>query len=201
MAGLRLRSQVNDPTCGQEGNHMFKNLKTLAMTGAMAFTFGASTAPAGATQVSGKEQTQMQKAIQGKLKKDGDLKNNRIAVSVETSVATLKGTVDTASEKAKAEELAHVDGIVRVDNELEVGSKNMGAAITDTALTAKLKAELVADDQLKHSDISVTTNNGVVILTGTVPTQAESDHATAVVQNADGVKTVSNKLRVTGAAH
>jgi len=179
---------------------MLMNLNRLAITGAMALTFAASTAPAWATQVSGKEQTKMQKEIQGKLTKDNDLKNNRIAVSVENSVATLKGTVDTSGEKARAEELAHVDGIVRVDNELDVGSKNVGTALTDTALTTKLKTELLADDQLKHSDISVTTNNGVVILTGTVPTQAESDHASAVVQKADGVKTVSNKLRVTGAA-
>jgi hyperosmotically inducible protein len=176
---------------------MLKQLGILAMTGTMALTVAA---PAWATQVSGKEQTQMQKEIQGKLQKDKDLKNNRIAVSVENSVATLKGTVDTSTEKTKAEELAHVDGIVRVDNELDVGSKGVGTAVTDTAITAKLKTELVADDQLKHSDISVTTNNGVVILTGTVPTQAESDHASAVVQKADGVKTVSNKLRVTGAA-
>jgi len=178
---------------------MLMNVKRLAMTGTMALTFAAWTTPVGATQVSGKEQAKMQQEIQGKLKKDGDLKNNRITVAVENSVATLKGTVDTSSEKAKAEELAHVDGIVRVDNELDVGSKNVGTAVTDTAVTAKLKAELLADDQLKHSDISVTTNNGVVVLTGTVPTQAESDHATSVVQNADGVKTVSNKLRVTGA--
>lgn len=178
---------------------MLKALKSVMVTGSMALALAATT-PAGATQVSGKEQMKMQKEIQGKLKKDADLKNNRIAVSVDNSVATLKGTVDTPTEKTKAEELAHVDGIVRVDNELDVGSKGVGTAITDTALTAKLKTELLADGELKHSDISVTTNNGVVILTGTVPTQAESDHASALVQKADGVKTVSNKLRVTGAA-
>lgn len=178
---------------------MITNPRILALLGTIALSFAATTSPARATQVSGKEQVKMQKEIQQKLEKDADLKNNRIGVSVENSVATLTGNVDTSTEKTKAEELAHVDGVVRVDNKLDVGSKSVGAAISDTALTAKLKAELVADDQLKHTDISVTTNNGVVSLTGTVATQAESDHASTVVQGADGVKTVSNKLRVTGA--
>jgi hyperosmotically inducible protein len=176
---------------------MLKTFRTVAAAGAVAMTM--ATAPAWATQVAGKEQTKMQQQIQGKLRKDADLKNNSITVSVENSVAKLKGSVDTANEKAKAEELAHVDGIVRVDNELDVGSKSVGTAVTDTAVTAKLKTEFLADDNLKHSDISVTTNNGVVTLSGTVATQAQSEHATAVAQSADGVKTVSNKLRVTGA--
>ncbi|HEY4188025.1 MAG TPA: BON domain-containing protein [Polyangia bacterium] len=174
---------------------MFKMISVVSVVGAMMFSGAQSSA--WATQVAGKEQMKMQKQIEKKLTADSDLKNNRIGVMVDNSVVTLKGTVDTPAEKGKAEELAHVDGIVRVDNQLDVGSKGVGAAVTDTVITTKLKAEMVGDDELKHSDISVTTNNGVVMLTGTVASEAAREHAMAVAQKADGVKTVSNKLRVT----
>ena len=42
--------------------------------------------------------------------------------------------------------------------------------VTDTSLTGSVKTKLATDARVKGSDISVTTENGVVILTGKAPT-------------------------------
>ena len=58
-------------------------------------------------------------------------------------------------------------------------SDGVRATLSDTAITAKVKARLMGNDSLKHSDIDVTTTNGVVTLNGTVSsTEAGSVAAT-----------------------
>jgi hypothetical protein len=59
-------------------------------------------------------------------------------------------------------------------------SENMGAAISDTAITAKVKTKLMGDDRLKKSDISVTTTNGVVTLEGTASDSNEIKAASEI---------------------
>jgi len=73
-------------------------------------------------------------------------------------------------------------------------SDGVGAAITDTAITAGVKAKLMGEDSLRKSDVSVTTTNGVVTLNGST----SSSHARSVVEmqakSVDGVKSVDNNL-------
>ena len=157
-------------------------------------------APAWSQQLSGAMEVKTETQIQSSLRKDPDLKNNRIDVQVDNGVATLKGTVDTTSERAKAERLARVGGVVRVDNQLEVGSEGVTEAVTDSAVTTKLKAELLADETLRHADVSVTTNNGVVTLSGTVPSEAARHRAVQMARDASGVRRVEDQLRLSGAA-
>lgn len=150
-----------------------------------------------AEQVSGKGELKVAKEIRTKLSKDGDLKNNKIDVTVDNGVATLKGTVDTQEERSKAESLARVDGVVRVDDQLDVGSKSVKAAVTDTTITTRLKSDIMTDETLRHGQISVTTNNGVVVLSGTVPTEAARQKAVEMTRTQDGVMRVDDKLVVT----
>ena len=63
-----------------------------------------------------KEEQQIQKVLQ----RTPDLKNNHIQVSVDDGIAVLEGTVDSAREKKEAQQLAHVDGILGVNNRLQV---------------------------------------------------------------------------------
>jgi osmotically-inducible protein OsmY len=58
--------------------------------------------------------------IQRKLRNDPDLKNNQIDVKVEAGVATLRGTVDSPTERAAADSLARVRGVMSVDDQLRV---------------------------------------------------------------------------------
>jgi hyperosmotically inducible protein len=73
-------------------------------------------------------------------------------------------------------------------------SDGVGAAITDTAITAKVKAQFVGDKRLKGSDISVTTTNGVVSLTGSAPSSDAATTAKQLASSVDGVKSVDNQV-------
>lgn len=67
----------------------------------------------------GADQKQEQQ-IRVQLQTAPDLRNNDIEVNVDDGIAVLEGTVDSAREKKAAQQLAHVGGILGVNNRLEV---------------------------------------------------------------------------------
>ncbi len=73
-------------------------------------------------------------------------------------------------------------------------SATLGAAITDTAITAKVKAKFADDSRLKTSKLSVTTNNGVVTLTGAAPSSDAKSAAEDLAKTVDGVKSVDDQI-------
>lgn len=73
-------------------------------------------------------------------------------------------------------------------------SDSAGAAIADTAITAKVKARLMGEHSLNKSDISVTTTNGVVTLSGTASGRHAKAEAGEMSRSVDGVKSVDNEL-------
>ena len=73
-------------------------------------------------------------------------------------------------------------------------SESMGAAISDSALTAKVKFRLMDERSLKKSDIAVTTVNGVVRLDGSASDLNAKAVAEKVSKSVAGVKEVDNQL-------
>ncbi len=71
-------------------------------------------------------------------------------------------------------------------------SSSMKEAVSDTWITTKVKAELVAADKVSSTDISVTTIDGVVTLTGVLPDKAELDRVVALTRGIDGVKDIDS---------
>lgn len=69
-------------------------------------------------------------------------------------------------------------------------------AVSETITTGKIKAAIASDAALKDSDISVTTNNGVVTLSGTAKSQDQVSAATALAQRQDGVTKVEANVTV-----
>ena len=94
--------------------------------------------------------------------------------------------VAAAAEAESTMPVAHSDGV--------------GAAIDDTAITAKVKARLMNKHALKYSHIKVTTTNGVVTLNGTASSSKAKSFAEAVAKSIDGVKSVDNNLRIPGSS-
>ena len=72
--------------------------------------------------------------------------------------------------------------------------------VDDAWITTKVKSEFAAKKSVKGSDISVTTTEGVVTLTGTVTTAKEKTHATAIAKSVKGVKSVDASGLTVGAA-
>ena len=80
---------------------------------------GTGSMAAGDESPAGADAAQEQQ-IRTRLEQTPDLKNNRIDVKVDDGIAVLEGTVDSQREKKEAQQLAHVDGILGVNNRLEV---------------------------------------------------------------------------------
>ena len=83
-------------------------------------------------------------------------------------------------------------------------SASVGAAIDDSAITARVKASYLGDERLKGSHIKVTTTNGVVTLTGSATGAASKDAAEELARGVDGVKSVDVEVMTpssSGAAH
>lgn len=73
-------------------------------------------------------------------------------------------------------------------------------AVSDTAITAKVKIALHENKATKDADIHVHTVAGVVTLQGTVPSADTSATAQQVAQQTSGVKEVKNELTMVPAA-
>ena len=69
---------------------------------------------------------------------------------------------------------------------------------SDWTITANVKKNLMADNSLSSSArmISVTTNNGVVTLTGTVISSEENRKVVRIVKSVSGVTSVDNQLTI-----
>jgi osmotically-inducible protein OsmY len=71
-------------------------------------------------------------------------------------------------------------------------------AISDAAITAKIKAEFAKDKQVSALAINVDTDNkGVVTLKGSAKTKEEAAKAESIAKSVSGVTSVKNELQVT----
>ena len=73
-------------------------------------------------------------------------------------------------------------------------ASRLQATVDDTTVTAKVKAALLASDGIQGTDISVETQQGVVILTGKVADASQAKRATEIAQSVEGVRSVDNRL-------
>ena len=71
-----------------------------------------------------------------------------------------------------------------------------GEYLDDTVITAKVKAALIDDPDLKAMEINVETFKGIVQLSGFVKTAAEISKATKVAKDIKGVSSVKNDIRL-----
>ena len=87
------------------------------------------------------------------------------------------------------------------DTKESLGEKaeSAGEYLDDSAITAKIKAEILSDPLLTISQISVTTTNGAVQLSGVVDSQQSIDRAVEIARSNQNVKSVENNLVVKGA--
>ena len=63
-------------------------------------------------------------------------------------------------------------------------------AVTDTVTTGKVKAAIASDNGMKDSDLNVSTEGGVVKISGTVKSNDQIALATTIAQRQEGVSSV-----------
>lgn len=135
------------------------------------------------------------------------LNNFKIDTDIENGIANLSGTVGNETQKDLAGEIAgNIEGITQVNNDITVeanyqgdtddGEKSFTRTWHDMTVTAGLKMQLAAHDELKATAIEVSTDNGVVTLNGEVKNETERDLAIEMAKGYDKVVSVNDQLVV-----
>ena len=75
-------------------------------------------------------------------------------------------------------------------------SKSIRPATNDSGISTRVRTALLNDPQVSATNITVTSTNGVVTLSGRVRTPAEADRAVAVARQTTGVADVRSELAV-----
>lgn len=122
----------------------------------------------------------------------------RVDVEVASGRALLTGAVPSEDHRQAAERVAwSIRQIHDVANEIQVGpSVGMLRSVSDEALTAHVRARLMADRDVRSLDVNVETNAGVVYLMGLVRTDAEIHRAADVASRVRGVRQVVSYMAV-----
>ena len=157
---------------------------------------------------------QLSDQIARAISNDTTLAADAIKVSVNGGVVTLSGMVGKDADRAKAEKLARVPGVARVENNLKSREKattaakkgatatkdavsKTGEVITDEWIVTRVRTNVANDEALAGNTIEVDVKDRVVTMSGTVPTAAARTKALAVAKDVEGVKRVVNKIKVT----
>jgi osmotically-inducible protein OsmY len=125
-------------------------------------------------------------------------------VEAKSGKVTLRGTADSAASRDLAKNLAmSTRGVVSVDNQLVVkevkpaiagvAKTSAGTDVADGWITTKVKSTYGYSSNVDGSDIAVSTNSGIVTLSGKVDSGAERALAIELAQNVRGVKSVQSK--------
>jgi hyperosmotically inducible periplasmic protein len=127
-------------------------------------------------------------------------------VDTKSGKVRLTGTADSASEKDLATRLAlNTRGVVSVDNQQVVKDAKPTVAdnarsaahetkrvISDSWITSKVRSTFMYSTNVDGSDITVSTKNGIVTLSGNVSSGAERAMAIELAGNVRGVKNVQS---------
>jgi hyperosmotically inducible protein len=125
------------------------------------------------------------------------VKARQVNIQTREAVVYLTGIVDSEDARREAGRIAWrtagVDGVV---NDLTVGERTVGDWVDDTLISSRLKAQLIADTDVRASDIDVSSSQGVVTLIGRVRTTAMKQDAERIARGINGVTGVNNELVV-----
>jgi hyperosmotically inducible protein len=135
------------------------------------------------------------------VKSEPSLSSYDIQVTSKNGIVTLIGNVNSDTEAATLIEIAEsTTGVKDVDvSNLKVAMSNQ--PLTDVLITSKIKGlfireKIFGDKNIPLTEINVTTNNGIVYLTGSASNQTQIDNAVNVAKKVKGVKEVVSKITI-----
>lgn len=103
------------------------------------------------------------------------------------TVGRSDGAIDTNRARERGAEVGET---------LAQAGNRAADALSDAALTTKIKSKMALDDTVKALDINVTSRNGDVTLSGYVHSERERGRALALARETNGVRRVVDQLRV-----
>jgi osmotically-inducible protein OsmY len=132
----------------------------------------------------------------------------KINTDVEGGVVHLTGLVEDDADRDLAGEIAKgIDGVIKVDNDLEIDEeraaaradqdgRDFGSWVDDTTTTAVVKSKLLGNGNTSGLKIDVDTADDVVTLSGRVESSDEKNLAEQIARNTGDVRSVRNHLVV-----
>jgi hyperosmotically inducible protein len=194
-----VRGEARPPGTGdvrKGGNAMKKTGLALGAFAALAIAIGCAQSDAGITA-----------KVKTQFATDTTVKAHEINVDTKNHVVTLTGEVDTQAARDRAVEIARdTKGVTDVVDNMTVkttqaesaiapAGETVGEHVDDAAITAKVKAKLLADSTVGGLKIDVDTKEGVVTLTSnSMKSQSEIDQAIRLAKGVDGVRDVVSNL-------
>ena len=138
-----------------------------------------------------KDQVTTLRANQALNVKTSEFSNTNISVATLGGEVLLAGQVPAQWQKEKAGEIVkNLPNVKTVYNLITVASPSSTLThLSDIWLTTKVKARLMASDDVDASQLKVVTENGSVYLFGTLPAE-EAEAAADIASETDGVQRV-----------
>lgn len=141
--------------------------------------------------------------VKAELMDKTHLNQSNIHVTTTNGVVTLEGSVSSTKAKSEVEAIIQsIDGVKSIDDNLTTPESSATSAklhkvatktervVSDSWITTKVKADILASSLNKGLDVSVDTIHGVVVLKGTLANQDAIDHVQDIAENVNGVKSV-----------
>src|SRR5882724_3715290 len=95
------------------------------------------------------------------------------------------GSVETAKERG-----------AEMGEKVAIAAAKVKETAAEAALTSKIKAKMVLDDNIRARAIDVSTNDTTVTLSGTVRSVDEHDRAVRLARETAGVTRIVDQLRI-----
>ena len=140
--------------------------------------------------------------IRSSLLVKGNVSATTTKVAVQDGAVTLSGTADSLAQKELTEVYAkEIDWVKSVQNDIVVNEKvamgeTVGEKIDDASITSQVKYALLSHKATSALKTKVTTNDGVIVITGEAGSDAEKTLVGKLAQDVRGVKSVSNNMTV-----
>lgn len=137
---------------------------------------------------------EMSELVRVSLKEHPKIDENNIVVFAESGGITLRGRVADSTQRQAAEQIAVSTSRTEVRNLIEV---NRAGANADQDLSQHIQRALQETEGLCEADIRVFVNDGLALLSGSVPAPSQRYQAEKVVRR-KGVTAVRNEIQVAG---
>lgn len=112
----------------------------------------------------------------------------------QTAGQQVDAAIAKADEKVESAQAAIERDTEQAKKAAGEAARAAGEVLTDSAITAQVKASLAGDADLRTLDVSVETQAGRVSLRGTAPDAAARNRATQIAAAVQGVGAVDNQL-------
>ena len=131
-----------------------------------------------------------------KTKAGVDKAIDKSAEGIGTAWEKTKDGAEVAWVKTKAGTSKAADKSAQGASKAGEGIAKAGEAITDTFIKTRIHSKFVDEDLLKGSDISVDVNDHVVVLSGTVPSEAGRARAIEETKKVEGVNKIIDRMTI-----